>query len=227
LFEIESEGSDWPAIPPKKKLVYFPDSQILVFIMAGAPHEILSRAINELLCEKLKEMNGREELTARGSTKEHLLNLGKQPDESWGPVAAGYATCALEVGVSESLRKLDCDAQRWLRNDDSHVTQVITAKIYPHRHEIVFAIWRRTTCRQAEKDDEIRIEWNDGRPICHRCQPRRRNDTDLNICFERMFEGPPTRGTAERDVILSGRELGGIARMVWVEMGLIPREQGR
>jgi hypothetical protein len=37
LFEIESEGSDWPAIPPKKKLVYFLDSQILIFTVAGRP----------------------------------------------------------------------------------------------------------------------------------------------------------------------------------------------
>jgi hypothetical protein len=216
LFEVEYEDVDNPVIPPKRKALYFPDSQILIFTMRGLPHEVLSRAINELLCDKLKRMNRREDLTARGGTTEDLQNLRKEPDESWGPVAAGYPTCVLEVGLSESLRSLDRDAQRWIGNDSSHVTQVITVKIYPHRHEMIFAIWRRTTGRQAVKDKEIRVELHDGRP-------RVRNNIRLRLSFEQIFERLPTRGTAEGDVIFSGRELGSIARRVWREMGLIPR----
>ena len=216
LFEVESEGSDWPTIPPKRKTLYFPDSQILIFTMAGGPHEILSRAINELLCDKLKRMNCRKDLTARGGQDACLQNLRKQPDESWGPHVASYSTCVLEVGVSESLRGLDCDAQRWLGNEASHVTQVITAKVYPHRHEMIFAIWHRTTGRQAVKDDEIHMEWHDGRP-------KARDNTRLRISFEQMFERPPTRGTAEGDVIFPKRELASMAREVWQEMGFIPR----
>jgi hypothetical protein len=214
LFEVESEQVDKPVIP-KSKALYFPDSQILIFTMRGLPHEVLARAMNELLCDKLKRINCRDDLTARGGTTEHLQNLSKEPDESWGPVAASHPTCVLEVGVSESLRQLDRDAQRWIGNDASHVTQVITAKIYLQRHEMIFATWRRTTGRQPVKDNEIRIELHDGRL-------RARNNMRLRISFEQMFERPPTRGTAERDVIFSGRELGGIARIVWREMGLIP-----
>jgi hypothetical protein len=59
--------------------------------------------------------------------------------------------------MSESLRQLDRDAQRWIENEISHVTQVMTVKMYPHRQEIIFAIWSRTARRRAEKDDEIHI----------------------------------------------------------------------
>lgn len=95
-------------------------------------------------------MNCREDLTAGGSTKEHLLNLGKQPDKTWGPAVAHYPTCVLEVSVSESLLQLDRDAQRWIGNEASHVAQVVTANIYPYRNRIIFAVWRRTIGREMD-----------------------------------------------------------------------------
>jgi hypothetical protein len=155
MFEMESEDVNSPVIPPKRKALYFPDSQILIFTMPGRLHELLSREIHRLLSEKISRMNCLEELAATGAATERLQNLSKEPDESWGPEAVDYPTCVLEVGLSENLRRLDRDAQRWIENEVSHVTQVITVKIYPHRHEMIFAIWRRTTTGQAEKDDEI------------------------------------------------------------------------
>jgi hypothetical protein len=161
-------------------------------------------------------MNCRKDLATIGATKQILQNLGKQPDESWGPAIAHYPTCVLEVGVSESLRQLDRDAQRWIGSEASHVTQVVTAKIYPHRTKITFAVWRRTTGRQAVKDEEICIEWHNG-------QPTARDNIRLCICFEQMFERPPTSGTAKGDLIFSEQELSGIACSVWQDMDLIPR----
>lgn len=215
LIEVESEGSDWPAIPPKKKTLYFPDSQILIYTMAGAPHEMLVQAMNNLMYEKLKTMNCWDYVTARGAPKEILENLNKTPDASWGPDLAGYPTCVLEVGASESLRQLDCDAHRWIGNEASHVTQVITAKIYPHKREMIFALWRRTADRQAVKADEICMEWHDGKINA-------KDNKIVRISFEQIFERPPTRGTADRDMIFSERDFGSIVRKIWREMHLIP-----
>jgi hypothetical protein len=39
------------------------------------------------------------------------------------------------------------------------------------------------------------------------------------ISFEDLFERRPQAGTKECDIVLSERELGGIARKVWKEMG--------
>jgi len=219
LFEAESEDIDNPVIPNGRKVLYFPDSQILIFTMAGRPHEIVAMEMQNLFYEKIKGMNCQEEFCSSGQALVHLQRLNKQPDSSWGPRAVDYPTCVLEVGLSESLRRLDCDAKRWIENEQTHVTQVITAKIYPHGHEIIFSIWRRTATHQAEKDDridEIHVELREGRP-------RVRDNRCLRVSFEQILERPPTRGTAERDIIVSGRELGGIARRVWESLGFIPR----
>lgn len=216
MFGLESEDVDNP-IPLKGKLLYLEDSHILIVTMPSRPHERLSREIGHLWREKLRRMNCVGELADAGGTTTHLQNCRKEPDGYWGPDAVDYPTCVLEVGLSESLRQLDRDAQRWIENSLSHVTQVVTVKIYPHRHEMIFAIWRRTATRRAEKDEEIYVELVEGRPIV------RNNRRRLRISFEKLFERPPTPGTAEGDLIFSARELGSLARIVWRDMGLIPR----
>jgi hypothetical protein len=54
-----------------------------------------------------------------------------------------------------------------------------------------------------------------------------RPTADGTIClsFEEVFERKPQQGTAEKDIIFSTRELGGIARFVWEDMGFIPPPQ--
>lgn len=215
MFGLEPEDVDNP-VPQKGKNLYFADSQILIFTMPGLPHELLADDISRIWWEKVSRMNCVEELFGIGGATARLQNLVKEPDRSWGPAAVHYPTCVLEVGLSESLRQLDLDAKHWIENELSHVTQVVTVKIYPRRYEIIFAIWRRTASRRAEKDDEIYVELHEGRPIV-------RNNRHLHLSFEQIFERPPTSGTAESDIIFTARELGSMARRVWLEMGLIPR----
>jgi hypothetical protein len=200
------ESEDHP-VKVKGRSLYFPDSKILVFTMLGRPHEVAAEEIKGLLREKISKMNCLDEFAATGSTGAHLQNLDKEPDGSWGPRAVNYATCVLEVGVSQSLRSLECDAKRWITNRASHVTQVITVKIYPQRHEILFTVWKKVG-QKAEKDHDVYVELRGDRP-------RVKDNKCLRLSFGKIFERPPTRGTAERDVIFSGRELGRIARMVW------------
>jgi hypothetical protein len=57
MFEVESEGSDFPVIPRKKKSLYFPDSEILVFTMPGRPHELVTSEMIGLFREKISKMN--------------------------------------------------------------------------------------------------------------------------------------------------------------------------
>jgi hypothetical protein len=40
----------------------------------------------------------------------------------------------------------------------------------------------------------------------------------LCLSFEKLFERPPRAGTRESDIFFSARELGGMAREVWLEM---------
>jgi hypothetical protein len=148
MFGPESEDVDNPVLRNGKAL-YFPDSQILIFTMPSCPHERLVRVIGHVWREKISRMNCVEELADIGGPTARLQNLMKEPDGSWGPAAVDYPTCVLEVEVSESFRQLDHDAHRWIENELSRVTQVVIVKIYPCRHEIIFAIWRKTASRRA------------------------------------------------------------------------------
>lgn len=42
----------------------------------------------------------------------------------------------------------------------------------------------------------------------------------MYLSFEKLFERKPQPGTGEGDLNFSARELGGVARLVWLEMGL-------
>jgi hypothetical protein len=213
LFNIED--SDISVIPWNGKALYFRDRRILIFTLKGSPHEILSLAIHELLRAKLRKMYCHEDLIASGAAIESLGNVNKQPDQSWGPRGVEYPTCVLEVSTEErdSIPALDRDAQRWIENEPTHVTQVITAKIFPHRPEIVFAIWHSKSARQPVKKDEVHVKIRQG-------QPRVSNNKSLSVAFEKLFERVPSPGTSESDVIFTAPELCSIALEVWEEIDL-------
>lgn len=43
----------------------------------------------------------------------------------------------------------------------------------------------------------------------------------FRISFEKLFDRRPRPGTAEKDIVLSTRDIGGVALVVWLEMGFI------
>ena len=201
--------------PWKGKFLYFRNSETLISTMAGRPHETLSMEIDHLLYDKVKGMNCQMDFSSTGRAQASLGILNKAPDMSWGPSGVGYATCILEVGMTESLRALDIDAQRWIKNEPSHVTQAITVKIYPRREEMIFAVWRSSTPRQPVRDHEVRITKHGGRPrvVSH--------NRTLRLSFQKIFERLATPDTRERDVIIfTARELCSIALKVWKELDL-------
>ena len=203
------------AIPWKGKNLYFRNSEILISTLSGGPHEILSRLIDHLLYDKIRSMNCKEDLTPSGRATVSLGNLDKQPDESWGPRRVGYPTCVLEVGMTESIRALDIDAQRWIKNEPSYVTQVITAKTYPRREEIIFAVWKSSTPRQPVRDGEVRVTKRRGQPSVIS------DNRTLRLDFEKIFERPATPDTPESDVVFTGHELCEIALTIWDQMDLL------
>jgi hypothetical protein len=44
---------------------------------------------------------------------------------------------------------------------------------------------------------------------------------ELRISFHKILERPPRNGTAEKVLVLSQRELEGIARKVWKKLGML------
>ena len=222
-FIIDDDNQE-SLIPRKGKALYLEDSKTLVFTMPGPPHEIASRLFGRQLDLKLIAMNCLEDSVPAGGATREMANVKKEPDESWGPRGTTYITCALEAAVSESNRALHRDAKVWLEHPESHVTQVVTIKVSRTRPEIVFSVWKitrqeRETRAQypqhATLDHEVHTTLVHGRPIA---------DGSICLSFEELFERRPQLGTAERDIVFSTREIGGMARVVWEFMGFIPRQ---
>lgn len=165
-------------------------------------------------------MNCVEEICCSGSVTVEMESVKKEADRSWGPRHSNM-TCTLEAAVSESVRGLYRDARTWLEHPESKVTQVITIKIDRAQAHITFSVWKqiqqeRVTQAQhpprAIIDHEVHVTIVQGRPMA---------DGNIRLSFELFFKRRPRPGTAERDIVFSAQELGGIARVVWEDMGLI------
>ena len=213
-----------PLIPRHKKVLYLKSLSLLILTMPSSPHEIASRQFVQLLDRKLIAMNCEEEIIATGGADREMENVKKQPDESWGPIGKGKITFAIETGVSESKRALETGAKIWLEHSEIHVTQVMTVKISRTRPEVLFSLWVKTPPerdtraghpQRTTKAQEVSVVLEGGRPTA---------EGSLCISFEKLFDRRPRLGTAERDIVFSTRELGGVARVIWLEMGFIQLE---
>jgi hypothetical protein len=185
--------------------------------MPGRPHDVASRYIQNQIYYKLKQMNCDNELCFTGASDTHMSTVIKQPDESIGPEDADYLTLTVETGVSESARKLARDARTWLEDPSSHVAQVITIKVSQAIKQITIHLWTRvpeehSPKQRAEIEQEVKVTM-EGEDIIA--------SNELRISFHKILERPPRNGTAEKDLVLSQRELEGMARKVWKKLGML------
>lgn len=211
-------------IPPKFKLLYLKNSETTFITMRSSPHEIAGLMFGRILDRKLTAMNCADEYIPTGAAIVKMTNVQKMPDQSWYPPSRDYITLAVEAGVSESKGALARDAKIWLEHAESHVSQVVVIKISRTRPEILFSIWKATRQerdtrahhpRRATKVQNVHVTLGEGGGL----------EVDGSIClsFEELFERKSQSGTAEKDITFSTRDLSGIARIVWEEMGFIPR----
>ncbi|OBT65227.1 hypothetical protein VE03_04701 [Pseudogymnoascus sp. 23342-1-I1] len=215
---FEANDDDQSVIPRSSSALYFRESQILLLTMRGGPHEAAAKRFSELLIMKIGRIGCFDEIHSSGEETASIGSIRKEPDASWGP-SPTYVTCVVESGVSESGRRLRCDAKIWLEHEESKVSQVITINVNRRRPEIIFSVWKRRREQQdlresypvrAVVDQEVRITLQAGRPVA---------DGMLRLSFEEIFERKPQPGTGEGDFSFSACDLGGIARKVWSKMG--------
>ena len=140
-FQLETFLDSERPIMKSFRMLYFISSQALVLTMPGTPHEVAAAAFEYNLLLKIERMNCLDEIRDTRSATTTIGDVRKQPDGAWGPRRVLYLTGALEVEVSESRRALHRDARLWLEKQGSHVTQVVTIKIFCGRPEIIFEVW--------------------------------------------------------------------------------------
>jgi hypothetical protein len=205
---------------PYYRTLYFHETRILRIKMPSPAHEEVGASFFGLMRDKIKAMGLYGRTRSQCATLTHLRKVSKEPDGIWGPGLAGNATCILEVGMAESVAQLGLSARIWLEPEESHVNQVITAKIYSDRPEIIFQKWeltrreygktRSSHPRNAMKTHEVTVSLVNNIPTA----------TDsLRLSFSKIYERPPNPATPEGDFIFTPDELADLAARTWVMQG--------
>jgi hypothetical protein len=217
ILNINEDHTEASPLPRHRKILYLKNSKILILTMKGLPHEIAARHFAAKLHSKLEKMNCEDDIILGGGATVDLEGLTKEPDEMFGPYDADHMTCVLEAGYTESNRALHRDANEWLKNKESHITQVVLIKIFKGRTKILFSIIKKSREDQETKvDQDVYVTLEGGKPT---------TSGRLTLSFEGLFERRPRPGTQESDIEFSARDLTSIASPVWKKMGLIPEEK--
>ena len=210
-----------PLLPRYGKILYLKDLQALSITMPGTLHEGASGLFARLVDRKIDAMNCGDEFLPFVRATMHIGSITKEPDQCWKIRGKSYTTFVIETGVSETERQLALDAKIWLELKESHVTQLLTIKVSRTRPEMRFIVWkakpkngitREKNLWEATEDQTVDVIMVQERPVA--------NGT-ISLSFKELLERNPRPGTAEKDLVFSARELGGVARVVWEEMGLI------
>jgi hypothetical protein len=87
------------------RFLYIHNTKSVRIKIPSKGHGAASGEFNKLLIKKLTLMDVIDDITSRHSQLRRIGNVSKQPDGAWGPlVPQHYATCVLEVGLSESAQ---------------------------------------------------------------------------------------------------------------------------
>jgi hypothetical protein len=210
-----------PRLPRHGKILYLKDLQALFITMPGTPHERASSMFARLVDRKIEAMNCEDEFCPVGRARMEMGSVKKEPDASWTPDGKTYTTLAVEAGVSESERALALDAKIWLESKESHVTQLVVIKVSRTRAEIRFSVWKAIPREGDTRAEYTRKATEVQRVDVTLAQERPVTNGRISLSFKELLERNPRLGTAEKDLELSARELGGVARKVWEDMGFV------
>ncbi|CAI7655832.1 unnamed protein product [Penicillium glandicola] len=107
--------------------MYNPDTRYMIVTIPGKPHDAVVDTFWSLTTARIQGMV-----------------CSKEPDGSWTPEnlplgrSDTWPTVVLEVGVSESKKKLRADAAWWLANSDGQVHVVIIISVNQTMAEVTF-----------------------------------------------------------------------------------------
>jgi hypothetical protein len=111
----------------RSKLLYFHEKNIAKIKMPSKLHDTLAMLFSYQVCLKVEKMGAYSILNLPGSADQDMSKVTKTTRSILGTLGRNYVTTVLEVGLSESSRKLALEARLWLERPESRVTQVVTA----------------------------------------------------------------------------------------------------
>ncbi|KAK9235658.1 hypothetical protein V1525DRAFT_255979 [Lipomyces kononenkoae] len=159
-----------------------------------------------------------------GSTTVQIGNWKKEADECWAlSTQTTRITTILEIGLSESSRRLALEAREWLETRDSLVQVAITLKIDRDIPKITIKCWElcagqysistRASPASASCTDEISITNQNNITVVSR---------DLSLPFQKVVgRAVDPNNNLERDFLITRRSLRRVAERVWRRQGFI------
>ncbi|PLB41855.1 uncharacterized protein BDW47DRAFT_42233 [Aspergillus candidus] len=205
---------------------------LLIKVMPNPAHELAAESFKSLVSVKLHALNIDDEVWPYGSTTVTGGGWKKQADCCWAPALTNASlSLVVEVGLSESARRLALDAHGWLELQAS-VKLVITISIKSKRPEIVFTRWELLPLPRI--DGAItRAPPASARQVVSLKVHRINNTTSVTgestmngisttsqlvIPFDKLVNRPPHHPT-EEDLVITEEELRRLAERIWKQQG--------
>lgn len=211
--------------------MYDSDSRCMIVTVPGKPHGTAAGNFQAELILAARSANLARLFSCPLIARVEGTSRSKEPDGSWIPVnppprrGKTWPTIILEVGVSESKKKLRNDAAWWLANSEGLVNVVITVSINQALPEITFEsivlerpilAFRHGRPRYVpitRQSIVIRRPGGPNQPITS--VP---NTSPLMISCEELLCRPPIPPETDPNIPITSLEW--IASLVWDEQGL-------
>lgn len=207
-------------------------AQSLTIRMPHFAHEIILGLFKALIDSQLFAMGVSDEFMPLVAPLTVLGNWTKEPDACWVPESVNDPTVVLEVGVSESSRRLAIDARGWLETPGTTVKACIT--IYLGRaNNIIIDVWnlgRRTYTVSSRNQPSlaVRVQHVEIYKVQDEPQIRgwRTSETsagticrtdEIRLDFG-VFIGRQVATDQERDVVINKDDLATFAERVWCHL---------
>lgn len=176
-------------------------------------HEAASAGTSSLFDRKVSEMGLYASLGRPGPIARTYGDVSKQPDMQWLPCAEGEdpnkPTVFLEVATSETQRRVESEAKRWLTYRDSPLMMVIVVKVYREPKIVmqVMAGYRKPQFCMAGQNSESVITRSNGATHV---------EGTLRLPFEFIFWREKRReNPKEQDVVFNEQDLSDLAESIW------------
>ncbi|KAJ6119289.1 hypothetical protein N7523_003569 [Penicillium sp. IBT 18751x] len=198
---------------------YFYNLQVLVAKMALPPHEAACRALGQVIMTAANNNKSLDDLILLTQGASHVM-LGtskKCPDESFRPidfVNRAFPTVVIETALTESDKKLEDDATRWVRDSNGQVT-AITIRLERATEHIVLRRWVWANNTAVIKQETT---------ITNGCGNRRGQRPPALITNEpfiipyRELYGRNAVGSMDQDISVGRRELEEICVQAWASV---------
>lgn len=217
------------------RFFYNAETGILIAkVMPNPAHELAIRSFDSLISLELRAMNVHRDVRPFGSTTVTVGNWKTEADCCWAPAStSARLSFVVEVGLSESERRLALDARGWLEAYSSSVQLVVTISIERENPEIMVHRWElaprgygvvtRSSPLSSSRTAFLKLSrTNNTTSVTGESYMNgtTTTTTQLDLPFDKVVGRPPHQ-SLERDLVIPEQELRSFAEDIWSEQSLL------